>query len=158
MRKDLQPKSLSIETQQKNSGKVSNPRIPVDVASFIALDDLMVSQAIAADRLDKLLKLEISKVPCGTATYNIVVTDTTQEFRLANPWISFSLINDGPGNIKVRVDKIEGGMTEEASVNNTETLSMDFRFPIVNSLYFVTEVAGTTAAIRIYAVEGRKWE
>lgn len=124
-------------------------------------DDLAVmqylAQVAATANLVKINRREDLAIPIGSRSYVIAVTDVMTEFRIANPWISFSLINDGPDNILFKIDKLEGGITEEAPINNTETVSLDFRFPIVNILYLVTQVAGTVASVRVYAVEGKKW-
>ena len=160
MKKGLPPESLSTEMQRKDSSlipsTVKNPRIPTDIANFIALDDLMVLQAITVERMDKLTRLEESKIPIGAPTFEWIITTTTKRVDLANPWISFSLHNDGPGNVKVRINTLEGNMSDETTVDSGEVLNRDFDYPIITRLYLVTE--SSTATVRVHAEEGRKWE
>ena len=133
----------------ENGKPVSQERIDPQVASFIF-------QAVTAAQLAKMRKLEESKIPIGAPTFEWTITTTTMRIDLANPWISFSLRNDGPGNVKIRINTLEGDISRETTIDSGEVMSRDFKYPVVTKLYLVTE--SDTATVRVYAEEGRKWQ
>ena len=120
-------------------------------------DDLAVMQYLAQEtsalQLLKLRKLEESKIPTGAKSFEWTITTTTKRIDLGLPWISFSLHNDGPGNVRMRINKLEGDISAEATVDSGEVISRDFEYPIVTRIYLVTESG--TATVRVYAEEGR---
>ena len=123
-------------------------------------DDLAVMayvvQVAATIHLSKMRKLEESKIPIGAPSFEWTITTTTKRVDLANPWISFSLHNDGPGNVKVKINTLEGDISSETTIDSGEVMSRDFKYPVMNRLYLVTE--SSTATVRVYAEEGRKWQ
>lgn len=132
-----------------DAGKpVSQERVSPSVMQFIM-------QAAATAQLVKMRKIEESKIPIGAPSYEWTITDTIKEVQIANPWISFYLINDGPGNIKIRINLLEGDISGETTVNVGETLARDFEYPVMNKLFIVVKTPGTTAAVRLFAEEGR---
>lgn len=128
---------------------ISQERIDPNVASFIF-------QAVQASQLVKLRKLEESKIPIGASSFEWTITTTTKRVDLANPWISFTLYNEGLGSVKVRINTLNGDMSDETTVNSGEVLNRDFEYPIITRLYLVTE--SSTAIVRVHAEEGKKWE
>ena len=125
---------------------VTQERLDPNVAQFIM-------QAAATAQLVKLRKLEESKIPIGAKSFEWTITTTIKRIDLGTPWISFSLHNDGPGNIRMRINYLEGGMSSETTIDSEEVMSRDFNYPIVTRLYLVTESG--TATVRVYAEEGR---
>lgn len=133
----------------ENGKVVSQERVDPNVANFIF-------QAVQTAQLVKMRKLEESKIPTGAPSFEWEITTTIKRVDLANPWISFSLHNDGPGNVKIRINTLGGDMSYETTVDSGEVLTRDFEYPIVTRLYLVTE--SSTATVRVHAEEGRKWE
>lgn len=115
----------------------------------------LVTQLAQLSQLNRLRKLEESKVPTGTKSFKWVITDTVHEITLGTPWISFSLINDGTGDVYVRVNNQDGPLTEEAEVNSGETKTVDLGYPVITKLFLVA-ASGTSATVRVFAEEG-KW-
>lgn len=130
-----------------NGEPVSEDRIDPAVAQF-------VMQAAQTAQLVKLRKLEESKVPTGTKPISRTIPDTVTKFSLYPPWISFSLINDGAGDISVWVND-EGDPLTPSMVLSGESFSLDMTYPVIKELY-LKAASGTTAAVRIFAVEGQE--
>ena len=130
----------------ENGKSVSQERIDPSVASFIA-------QMAQTAQLVKLRKLEESKIPIGAKSFEWIITTTIKEIEIGVSWISFSLHNDGPGNVRMRINELEGDISQEATIDSGEVISRDFEYPIVTRLYLVTESG--TATVRVYAEEGR---
>lgn len=146
----MNDKPIIPEVEVIEDGKlVPSKTIDPSVMQFIM-------QAATTSQLVKLRKLEESKVPIGIKSYKWTVTDTVSEIDLGQPWISFSLINDGEGSVCVRVNNQEGPLKDEAEINSGESYDIDFDYPIITKILLVTKVAGTTATVRVYAEEG-KW-
>lgn len=131
----------------ENGKPISQERMDPAVVQFIM-------QAAATAQLVKLRKLEESKIPTGASTYEWTITTTPMEIKLDRPWISFALINDGSGDIKMRINTQEGDISRETTVKNGGSIDWDFDFPIITKLFLVA-VSGT-ATVRVYAEEG-KW-
>lgn len=113
-----------------------------------------IMQASATAQLVKLRKLEESKVPIGVKPLKYTVSDTTMEVQLGQPWISFSLINDGTGALTIWVND-ERDPLVEGMVADGETYNCDMKYPIIHTLYLKAE-SGTTANVRIYGKEGKR--
>ena len=129
---------------------VSQERVDPSVAAFIMA-------AAQTAQMVKLRKLEESKIPTGSPSFEWAVTNSIREIKLDIPWISFYLINDGPGNVRIRINNLEGGIVKETTIDTGETIARNFGYPVVNRIFLVTEVAGTAATVRIFAEEGR-WQ
>ncbi len=142
-------KELSVPNIEiiENGKPVSQERIDPSVISFIF-------QAASTAQLVKLRKLEESKIPTGAVSFEWTITTTTKRIDLGYPWISFSLHNDGPGNVRMRINTLRGDISRETTIDSGEVISRDFNYPIVTRLYLVTESG--TAIVRVYAEEG-KW-
>lgn len=134
--------------------KMTTSRMPTDIVEFIAIDDAMVRQAHIQNRLDRLTKLEESKIPTGSDSFEWEVTTSIKEIKLDRPWISFSLINDGSADIYLRVNELRGNILRSAPIKSGETVDRDFKYPIIHTIYLATSTG--TATIRILAEEG-KW-
>ena len=131
----------------ENGERVPSERIDPAVASFIA-------QMAQTAQLVKIRALEESKVPKGSKFYPLTATPNLQQLDFPNPCISFALINDGPGAIRVVTNRIEGAGLYGAIVLLNETYGLDFRYPILYRLYYQTIVAATLAAVRLTVIEG----
>ena len=149
MSKDLLPKSSSTEMQREARGEVISP----DIATFIALDDMAVRQAIVARNSEIMRRLEQSKVPIGVKPIKRTVTDTIMKLPLYPPWISFSLINDGLSALTVWVNDEEDPLIEDM-IASGESYECDMRYPVIHALYLKSE-SGASNAVRIYGKEGR---
>jgi len=136
----------NVEIIDTNGKPISQERMDPSILSF-------VFQAAQTAQLVKLRKLEESKIPTGAKSFEWTITTTTKRIDLGLPWISFSLHNDGPGNVRMRINKLEGDISAEATVDSGEVISRDFEYPIVTRLFLVTESG--TATVRVYAEEGR---
>lgn len=146
----MNDKPIIPEVEIIEDGKPVPPKtIDPSVIQFIMT-------AAQTAQLVRLRKLEESKVPIGIKSYKWTVTNTVSEIDLGQPWISFSLINDGAGSVCVRVNNQEGPLKDEAEINSGESYDIDFDYPIITKILLVTKVAGTTATVRVYAEEG-KW-
>ena len=145
---DSKPTIPNVEVIE-NGKPISQERIDPAVIQFLM-------QAATTAQLVKLRKLEESKIPIGAPSYEWTVTDSIKEIKLDRPWIAFALINGGTGNIRVRINDPGGDIVSETTVDSGETLNRDFKYPIVYKISLVTEVAGTTATVRVWAEEGRK--
>ena len=130
----------------ENGIPIPQERIDPNVASFI----MMAAQTA---QLVKLRKLEESKIPIGVKPIKKTVSDTIMKLPLYPPWISFTLSNDGGGDVLLRINKLQGG-DKGATIDSDETYDFDGTYPIVKKIFLVTEVAGTTATIRIRGLEG----
>jgi len=127
----------------ENGKPVSRERIDPQVASFIF-------QAVQASQLTKLRKLEESKIPTGTWSGMYDLTTEVTELVIGNPWISFTIINAGPGRAKVSIQR-ELELAEEASIDVGQPVNFNFNFPVVKKLYMKST---STCQVRIYAIEG----
>ena len=131
----------------ENGVPVSQERIDPGAMQFIA-------QMAATAQLVKLRKLEESKVPTGEISLSRTITDTIKEITLSKPWLSFTLANDGAGDVLLRINTLEGS-DEGAAIESGENYNFSSDYPIVKKLFLVTATAGTTANIRLRALEGR---
>ena len=114
-----------------------------------------IMQASMAAQMAKMRMLEESKVPTGSKSFKLTVTDSITELSvgLVEPWISFSLVNDGPSGVYVEVNE-PGKLLDKVPVNSGETETVDMRYPIINIVYLQAE-SGGTAAVRIKAKTGK---
>lgn len=123
-----------------------------DADDLAVLQFLMQSSATA--QLVKLRKLEESKIPVGVYSLPLTVPDSpVTELSLSPPWISFSLIQGGPGALYLDVNKPRGPITSRAPILVGQPYSVDFGFPAINKLY-LQAAPGTQAAIVIHAKLG----
>ena len=99
-------------------------------------------------------KLEESKVPTGTKSLSLKVTDKTTKLNFGTPWISFTLLNDGTGSVNVEVND-EEKLLDECLIARGESWETDMRYPVIREVYLKAAV-GETANIRIKAKEGRR--
>ena len=143
----MSDKNLSIPKVEiiDSAGKpVSQERMDPSILSF-------VMQAAQTAQLVRLRKLEENKIPTGTFTRVFDLTTTILKYDIANPWISFTIINAGSGAAKLKILKLEGGIDQEAEIDEGQILNFNFNFPIVYRI-FLSSV--TTCQVRIYAIEG----
>lgn len=138
----LVPKVEIVE----NGIPVSQERVDPNVAAFIV-------QSVQAAQLVKLRKLEESKIPTGEISLSRTITDTIKEITLSRPWLSFTLANDGAGDVLLRINTLDGS-DEGAAIGSGENYNFSSDYPIVKKLFLVT-TARTTANVRIRALEGR---
>lgn len=110
-------------------------------------------QAASLSQLVKMRKLEESKVPAGTASLNFTANTTIKKILLHVPWISFALVNDGAGKIKVAVND-ETELLYGTEIDSGETYTLDCVYPVIRVLYIQT-VSGT-ATVRIRAKVGKQ--
>lgn len=98
--------------------------------------------------------LEDLKIPTGQKDFGRSLTDQVSVIQFNQPWISFTLRNLGPGDVYCCINEREGLLeAEPIRINRTYRLDMDY--PIIKKIY-VKAAEGTTADIRISAVQGRQ--
>lgn len=131
----------------ENGKPVSNERIDPGVMQFIA-------QMATLSQLNRMRKLEESKIPTGTSSYVLDLTTSITEFKIAYPWISFSITNAGPDRARMTVGHLEAGLNDEADIDQGQTLNFNFNFPVIKILYL--RAVSSNCQVRIYAVEGGK--
>ena len=119
-------------------------------------DDLAVmsylAQVSATAQLVKMRKIEESKIPTAGVSFEWSLTTAIEEIRLPKPWISFSLLNNGPGDIRMTINTLKGGIGREAIIRNGAAVSRDFKYPVMTGLYWAT-TAGL-ATVSVQAEEG----
>lgn len=101
--------------------------------------------------LAKLRKLEESKVPVGTNSFPFSVTTKILVITLNEPFISFTLINDGPGNVQMRVNG-GGFLGNEAPILPGQPAVVSFDYPTIKTISLVST---TTASGRIFGKTGK---
>jgi len=135
--------------QVKIVDKNGRPTSVDDYDSFMQF----LMQAAATAQLVKLRKLEESKIPRKTVPLKVTVTDTVMKLTVAPPWISYSLLNDGPGAITVWDNTTEDPL-QESMIASNESHSVNMDYPVVTMLC-LKAASGTTATVRIYGKEGQ---
>ena len=126
-----------------DSSETMNPAI----MQFIMLASIAAQQS-------KVRLLEESKVPTGSKSFTWNVTDTEKEIVLGTPWISFSLLNDGSNNVYIRINTLDGNMTNEAGIKSGERYTFNATYPLITKIYLVCN-SGEGATVRVYAEEGK---
>ena len=115
---------------------------------------IYMMQMATAVNTAKLRRLEQSKVPIGTKSFNgYNVSTTYRSIRLDPPWISLVLVNYGPENVYLKVNELEGPLTDEIEVRAGESRPLDFIFPIMTELWVCTKQA--TSKVKIDGVVGQ---
>ena len=136
-----------VEVIDQNGVPVSQERMDPSVVQFIFA-------AASLSQLVKMRKLEESKVPIAVKPLRRTVTDSVMEIKLDQPWISFSMINDGAGAVTAWVND-KNDPLETSMVASGETYSCNMDFPVIWAVYLKANT-GTTAAVRIYGKVGRQ--
>jgi len=115
----------------------------------------IMMQAAGAAQLVKLRMLEESRIPTGSFSIGLTVS-AKSHIRLADPAISFSMINDGPNSVYLEYStgQNEFPIRRTAPVLINETFSFNATFPVIRSIDLDVESA-TTAAVRIKGQTGR---
>ncbi len=115
----------------------------------------LLSQSQQTAQLVKMRKLEESKAPIGTKILRRNVTDSAQTIALQPSWISFSLINDGPGSVITWINTDEEPLLDDGgAIAMDETFNLDMIYPVINKLYLKC-ATGTIASVRIYGKQGQ---
>lgn len=96
-----------------------------------------------------------SKIPVGIPdTLSIDVTNEITDLRPENtpsmPWMSFSLMNDGPNGVNVVINE---RATKKAPVGKSEELEADFIAKDKIQRVWLYCERGETASVRIYALK-----
>ena len=124
---------------------VSAERMDPSVMQFIM-------QAAATAQLVKLRKIEESKIPIGVLSILKAVATQTTEIVLGPPWISFSMINDGPGAVSVWIND-RGEPSSPSMIANGESYSCDMTYPIIG---IIKMKSASTSTVRIFGKEGNE--
>lgn len=132
----------------ENGREVSSDQINPATVQFIM-------QATIASQLVKLRKLEQSKIPTGIKSFSVAVDGTRKKIGLNKPWISTSMINDGPNSVYTRLNSLEGPLTENGAViKSGEPYTYDADYPIITCIYLQC-ASGESATVRIHGEEGQ---
>jgi hypothetical protein len=132
---------IPIVDEQGN--QIPNARIDPAILQF-------VMTAAQTNQILRLRKLQEAQIPTGLRSMKRGLTTEYTEIALDNPWISFSMINDGPDSISVEVNELDNNETE---IKINETFNLDMKAPKIKKLY-LKSISGT-AAVRIYGKEGK---
>jgi len=112
-------------------------------------------QAAQVGQLNRLRRLEESKVPTGEASRGLTVTQATQVY-FQQPLISFTLLNDGPDDLFVEINRSDQ-IERTSPISNGESYGFDATYPIIQ--YLTLSVAdGESAAVRIRGKTGQPVE
>jgi len=119
--------------------------IPNEVLPLDALVQLSQLGQVA-----RLRKLEESKVPVGTKSVELTVTDTVLDYVIYDdalpnpgfPWISFALVNKGPDRVKVDVNSTFD-LVRGSYIDVNGELFVNMVYPIIYRLYLQAETGGT---------------
>ncbi len=152
---DYQQKSLS--TGQSPAVRVFQDGKEISAPTAPAIPHVLtwVYQSIAVANIIKLRKLEESKVPTGTYSFTRPIGAVPFEVLPDPPWISFSVINVGPGGaVCVEVTSSVGALNSSALIPVGGTKNIDFGFPTITKVMFVAP--GAPAIITVAAIEGKR--
>ena len=129
--------------------------IVIGLAIYLILRNRIVpTETTQTAQTERLVNLEESKIPTGIKIIKMTIPDTITKIPLYPPWISFSMINDGPvGAVTVWINNEEDPL-RESMVASGESYNCNMDYPSINSLY-LKAASGTTSAVRIYGKEGQ---
>ena len=130
----------------EDGNPVSQEKIDPRVVSFIF-------QTVQTAQLVKLRKLEESKIPTGTWSAMYDLTTDVKTILLGTPWISFTIVNAGPGSAKISAMSKELQLADDAEIDSGQTVNFDFKFPVVTRIYLTST---STCQVRLYAIEGTR--
>ncbi len=150
---DSQQMSLSTEQSPKVRVFQDGKEVPAPAAPPIPPILTWLYQSIAAAQLVRLRKLEESKIPTGTTSFDLPVTPTPTALEPSPPWMSFSVINAGPGAVRVEVTSSETHLNLSALIPAGGRKNVDFGFPVITRVMFAA-APGTTATVTVAAIEG----
>lgn len=111
-----------------------------------------IMQAVAAAHLAKLRKLEESKVPVGTRSSDFDVGPAPYSLAFDHPVISFSMVNNGPGVVRVKVNN-PFMINEESPVLPGQPFTLNCVYPVIEEIYLYSD---TNATGSIYAKVGER--
>jgi len=94
----------------------------------------------------------LPEVAYGTQSLKYSLTTSTKHLKFNPPWVSFSLINDGPDDIYISTTDVHD-LTDEVGVKENETINVDMKQPVIKELWMKS---GGTAAVRIHAKLGKE--
>ena len=115
-----------------------------------------IFQASQTAALNKMRRLEESKVPAGTDSAAFTVPASgIMKYSLHRPWISFSLVNNGPNSIYAAVNN-EDELLKTSSISSGDTFQYDGTYPTMWTLFLKTATATGAAGVVIRAKVG-KW-
>jgi hypothetical protein len=128
-------------------------------------DDLAVlqflMQASIAGNTARMRLMEESKIPVEIKPVTFTVTDQMYCFDIkGNPWISFDLINNGPGGVTVWINNtIPLGESNAVpySAGNPGRLTLNMIYPLIKKVKLQAQ-PGTTASVLIYAKVGKYYD
>jgi len=106
--------------------------------------------ASSEELLQRLVDLQMAQIPTGGKSLTKAITNQTLKITCTPPWISFTLINDGPGKISVWINSQDG--FQDNIISSGNNFVIDFRFPIINSVYLQSD---STCVARISCIQGR---
>ena len=115
----------------------------------------LVTQSVQAYQLMKMRKLEESKVPTSIKIINKTITTKIDEIVLGNMWISFTVINNGPGSLLVNVNEDEDMSGSEYNIANGDTGSVDMKYAVIKRIYLKSS---STSAVKIVGKVGKRQE
>ena len=127
---------------QQHAAAASTKRVPKNIpyATIIPSD------------ASRLRQLEESKRPTGETSLGATISTRTR-FDLPDPFISFTLINDGPNSVYLEINT-DHRPNRVAPILINESYSYDATYPVIKFLIFDVDT-GETAAIRLRGKTGK---
>lgn len=126
-----------------NQPSTEEMRVSKSPFEIILLDDI-------GSLLHQILEIEQARIPEGlidSLQVPIISTDFDM-IEVPKPWFSFSIVNDGPGNVEFCVNSVRRRPT---IINAGESDRFDFGKALVEYLYLRLTAAGT-ATVRLNGV------
>jgi hypothetical protein len=112
-----------------------------------------IYELINMANIAKMRKLEESKVARSSRFIQLNATPAIQEAQFAEPVISMSIVNRGPGSFNFRVN--DGGhLADDPPLLINETANVNFEYPTIYTLYYFSP---TAANVDILIKTGKKW-
>ncbi len=108
-------------------------------------------QQIASESVQVIEVSEQKALPSGTKNLKYSLTTAVKHLKVYPPWISFSLINDGDGDVYVSTTD-EHDLLDQVGVKKNETINCDMEAAVIKEIWLSSD---STASIRIYAKVGQ---
>ncbi len=132
-------RGVQIQQDGKNVMRPDVMQFLVQAASLSQLVKMRKSQ----ERMEKQTKWwQDMQVPSGGISLTFKVGTEITEVKFNPPLTGFAFENDGPGNIKARINSKDGIQNEFLCLSG-DGYYYDFKFAIIKSVFFISDAADT---------------
>jgi len=143
---ELVDKELAIPEVEISQQGIGEKRIDPSVLSFIfqaAQLSQLTKMRKSQERMEKQTKWwQDMQVPTGGISLTFKVGTEITEMKFDPPLTGFAFENDGPGNIKSRINSKDGIQNEFLCLSG-DGYYYDFKFAIIKSIFFLSDAADT---------------